>query len=387
MTLAGLELNAARLRALSGSAETPPRVLALDGQAADLPLAVSLEGRVPEVGRAGIELCRRLPHMACLGFLPHLGDDRQWAAGRHRLDAAAALSLVFQYVQPSLTGVRGLALAVPSYLARAQVVLLVQLAEQLRLPILGTVTTPLMAALAGFAEEPWSGTALVVDADDHALTWTALSADTRQVLVLDEQVLPRLGVRAWKERLLNAIADRCIRHSRRDPRESAAAEQMLYEQFDAMLDACRQGQVAELVIRAASWCQHMLVRPEDLDLCCAPLVRLVLDGMHAVLREGSPAAVLVTAAAAQLPGLLTALLDHTGEQTTVALLAPEAVAQAAHHLAARFQTGSLPRGHLDTAVPLSLMRGARSVVSKQKRALRIGHRLTGTDDWSLSTDE
>ena len=92
MTLIGLDLNATRVRAIqgeqSGSGPHAPLGLPLEGNHRELPLAVSLEERQPRVGRAGAALCRRSPHLACLNFLPYLGDDRRWDSGRHRLDAA-----------------------------------------------------------------------------------------------------------------------------------------------------------------------------------------------------------------------------------------------------------------------------------------------------------
>ncbi len=98
MTLIGLDLNASRARAIQGenhgSGPHIPMALPLDGNERELPLALSLEERQPRVGRAGAGLCRKSPHLACLDFLPYLGDSRIWSAGRHRLDAAGALALL-----------------------------------------------------------------------------------------------------------------------------------------------------------------------------------------------------------------------------------------------------------------------------------------------------
>lgn len=355
MSLIGLDLNATRVRAVGGPAEMPPRSLALDGRDNDLPLALSLEGRAIEIGRAGVGLCRRLPHLACVDFLAHLGGQRQWSAGRHRLDATAALTRIFQHLQARFADAQGIVLAVPSYLNRAQAGLLAQLAVQAKLPVLGSVATPLAVALAGQTEQSKPGDILVVDLDGQALTWTALTVDDRQIKVVGEQSLPQLSLRVWKDRLLNSIADRCIRHSRRDPRESAGAEQMLYEQFDGTLDAYRQGKVVELVIRASQWCQHLLVRPEELEGFCAALVRQTLEGMQtlqvALRADRPPRAVYVTTAAGRLPGLLTALQEHTGERTRVLLLAPDAVGLAAHRIATQIHGGSLSHGHRDVTIP------------------------------------
>jgi hypothetical protein len=383
-SLVGVDLNGSRVRAAAGPAGGTPHPLPLNGGHAELPLALSLEKRSVQVGRAGLAVCRRLPHMACLDFLAHLGTSRGWAAGRHALDAARALTLVLEHLRPAWAAAQGLALAVPAYLDPDQVTLLTQLAEKAgargRSPpprVLGTVPTPLAAALTAYAEQPWYGLALVVDVDVHALTWAAVLVADGRMLLLDAQPLRRLGLRAWKERLLDAVADRCIRQSRRDPRDSAAAEQALFEQLDAALDRCRQGQPAELVIQTTSWYQHLSLRPEEVVGFCAPLVRQGVDGLRAVLAatepHGPPSAVLLTADAGRLPGLAAALEENVGglaakgtdeadedfgadllrvdavARSGVGVLPPDAVARAAFALAAGQHRGHLPRGHLGAA--------------------------------------
>lgn len=372
MKLVGLDLNATRVRALHGTAGSPPRLLALDGAHADLPMALSLEGRHPDVGRAGLALCRRLPHLACLNILAYLGERHEWSAGRHRLDAARAMALVFERLQPSLAGAKALALTLPAYLTPAQVGLLAPLTEKLRVPVLGSVAAPLAAALAAYLEQPWEGPALVVDADDHALSLAVVVAEDDQARVVGERSLSGLGLRAWKECLLNAVADRCVRHSRRDPRDSAPAEQSLYDQLGPALEAWRQGQLVELVIRAAPWFQNLLLRPEEAAAFVGRLVRHAAEAVRGVVRAAgleAPRFVLLTEAAARLPGLAgqlhsqveegLALLRAEAADSTVrggpgavVALPGEALARAAWELAVRVQRGELSHGHFDAVLPL-----------------------------------
>jgi len=134
MSLIGLELNGTRARAVIGPGEVPPRSLALDGKGGDLPMALSLENRRPEVGRAGLALCRRLPHLTCTDFLAELGERRQWGEGRKRIDADKALALVFDHLRPACKGVKGLVATLPAYLNRAQADLVSKSAEKAKLP-------------------------------------------------------------------------------------------------------------------------------------------------------------------------------------------------------------------------------------------------------------
>jgi molecular chaperone DnaK (HSP70) len=377
--LVGIDLNATRARAVQGLARTIPRALPLDGTQDALPMVLSLEGRQPQLGRAAAGLCRQFPHLVCLDFLASLGEPREWVAGRHHLDASRAMKIVLERLRTACEGTGGVVLTVPAYLTRTQVGLLPALAEKARLPLLGSVRAPLAAALAAHAAEAWTGLALVLDADDHAVTATTVVADGEKMLFHASQSWPRLNLRAWKTRMLNAVAERCIRQSRRDPRDSASAEQALYEQLEDALDRSAKGKVIELLIQTTNWYQNLLLRPEELVAFCDPLVRQTMTDVQEMLTAhsatGALRAVLVTRAASRLPGLVAkvedwareqlaegtadsdadfgeALLEGAAEPTRVTVLIPDAAALAAHDLAGRMGRSELARGHFELAVPL-----------------------------------
>ncbi len=193
------------------------------------------------------------------------------------------------------------------------------------------------------------------------------------------QAWPQLNLRAWKGCLLDMVADRCIRQSRRDPRDSALAEQSLYEQLEEALDRGQQGKMVELLIQTSNWYQNLLLRPEEMVAFCERLVRRVVDGIEAMLGSqfgrGVLRCVIATRAVGSLPGLVSALqsfvqeqaparerepssdfgedlIQDGGEPAPLTVLAADAVARAAHDLAVRFHRGELPRGQLDLSVPL-----------------------------------
>jgi len=383
--LVGLALDASRVQAACGPAGRTPRPLPLAGVEAELPSAISMAGRKPVVGRAGVALCRQCPHLVCSDFLAHLGDTRTWKAGRHRLNAERALGLVLEQVRPACAGARGLVLVLPAYLSAEQIDLAAAVAGQVGArgrsplpPVLASLTTPLAVALTAYADQGWFGPALVLDADDYALTWSRVTVVGGEARALDVHVLPHLGLRAWRERLINAVADRCVRQSRRDPRDSAAAEQALYEQLDPALEACRQGRPADLFVHLTGWYQNLTLRPEELASVCAPLARPAVDAMRGLLSvtasAAPPGAVLVTAAAGRLPGLTVLLEESLGDlavieedntagddfgitlfdenetlRSGVGVLAADAATRAAHALAGRWLRGDVPGGHLEAA--------------------------------------
>jgi hypothetical protein len=361
MSLIGLDLNSTRVRAVMGPGEVPPRALPLDGQDSDLPMAVSLENRRPEVGKAGLALCRRLPHVTCTNFLAELGERRQWGSGRKQIDSAKALTLVFDHIRPACKGAKGIVASLPPYFNRVQADLARQTAVKAKLPWIGSMSSALAAGLAAHAEhlgalaQPGSPLrTLILDVDDHALSWSAVEMGPERIFVVSEQSVPLLSLLAWKRRLLDGLAERCIRHSRRDPRDSGQAEQALFDQLDHVLDCAWQGQTAEAVVRAASWFQDLLLRPEEITQFCAPMVRHTLKELNQVPdldQDGKATWVLLTEVAGRLPGLTPALQEWRNAGTEVSVLPPNALARAAHDLAARMVAGEIPHGHLDTTVP------------------------------------
>jgi hypothetical protein len=206
---------------------------------------------------------------------------------------------------------------------------------------------------------------------------------------------------AWRARLLNCLADACIVQSRRDPRDTPAAEQMLFEQLDAVLDASRAGRTLNVAMQTAAWYQNLILQPGDAPNYCASLLRQTLHEIERVFgggwSAGQPAGIVLTAAAGNLPGLVArlwahvdawrgpsrpaplhplsaddeddfgaglldddedfgaGLLDDSGtEGPVVQILAADALARAAHALAAQFQARALPAGHLGQSAPLPL---------------------------------
>src|SRR5262249_15778721 len=149
-------------RAAYGPADGgPPRGLPLDDPHPDLPLVISLEKRTPEVGRAGLALIRRLPHVVVRDFLSALGQNRTWTAGTLHLGAAAAIAPVAARLNPAFAGQPGLAAIVPGSLSMPQVAKLASSLERARLPVLGTATLPIAVAATHADPDAPFGTALV----------------------------------------------------------------------------------------------------------------------------------------------------------------------------------------------------------------------------------
>jgi hypothetical protein len=384
----GIDLTASRVRAEGVGSKSRP--LVLDDPDAELLLYVSAERRNLEIGRTGFALCRKLPHLVCSGFLPALGQAREWRMGRHALIAEAALGLAFEKIRgPVAAESEAVALALPGYLGPAQVARVVITAGRSKLPLKGTAVGALALAAArapALLRGPTAGpkrtdvpepadpldadwvvplhptpggpcTVVVIDADEFATSAALVSVAPEAVKLSACAAWPRLAVKLWKDRLLDAVADRCVRLCRRDPRDSAEAEQDLFEQLDDALDRARAGQRISLCVRTAHWFQDVIQQADEFDAHCAALARLagdsVRDFTNGIGLAEPPRAVWLTDAAGRLPGLVRAVHANTPEGTAVEVLPPNAVAVAAAALVPHWLAGNLPRAHLDSSIPLA----------------------------------
>jgi hypothetical protein len=399
MSVVGLDWNATRALAVLGAAGGYALPVSLEPPSAELPMLLDLAGAQPIVGGAARRRCRTSPHQICHGFLAHLGAPARtapaWKIGRRPLDAEQAAGHVWQKLHGLCRSAKGVVLAVPGYFQPAQAELLRALGTRNKVAVLGSVPLPLAAALAGHVQHVWSRAVLVVDVDDHALTVALVLAGQDRAHLVETRAFPSLGLRAWQDRLINAFSDLCVWQTRRDPRDAPPAEQGLFDQLDALIDACLRRHPIQLAVQSSQWYHHLLVQSEQTLAFCSPLASQAAREVEALGNippaDEAPPAILMTHQAGRLPGLrglLTALAqawaespdaqpirprtpapaaaDDFGEDllfddapesvehAAVAVLAPEGPARAAHSLAEALRIGQPTRGHLASVAPLPL---------------------------------
>jgi hypothetical protein len=372
----GIDLTASRVRAVSvGGGKV--RVLVLDDPAEELVLAVAGDRRTPEVGHAGAALRRTAPHSVGTGFLPAVGQPREFPAGRHSLTADALVELALAKAGATIAAETDAAgLVVPSYLTAPQAAKVAALAAKVKVPLKGTAAAALAVAAhrAGSVLSGRPGTtgdgdviplrpgatgpgaAVVIDADEFALTATVVQVDRTAAKVLAAGHWPQVALKLWMDRLIDGVSDRCVRLCRRDPRDSADAEQALYEQLDATLDNYRTAGVASLSARIGHWYQDLSEPAEDFEQHTTGLARSAAETLREFVTASGvpvpPRVIWLTHAAGRLPGFGRAVHLHTPEGTAVEVLPSGAVAHAAAALVPRWAAGELPRSHLDGSLPL-----------------------------------
>ncbi|MGL6074461.1 MAG: hypothetical protein ACRC8S_09905 [Fimbriiglobus sp.] len=381
--VAGLDLTATRIVGLS-SESGRQRPLAFQGHDV-LPMMLHLEARQPVVGNMAVAVARKSPHLVCAEFLPQIGQPRHWQHGRAKLTPEAAVQCVFEAIQPDLAAeVGSLEIAIPSYLSPKQVKTISNLAHQAKLPGCAFVSAPVAVVahrasliapapvntpalvMAGDGSRadwivPMPRTAdgpaavVVIDADDFALTASIVVVEPGSVNLAISGAWPRASYRLWKDRLLDALADQCVRRCRRDPRDSAEAEQILYDQLEPAMDRVRSGYPASVQVRSSHWYQDLIHTPEEFDRFCLALAQPTAEGIATLVEQANlecpPLAIWLTHNAARMPGLAAAIHRTSPESTSVLALPPMAIAEAAAALSARRQLGRLSTEYLDSTIP------------------------------------
>jgi molecular chaperone DnaK (HSP70) len=322
-----------------------------------LPLVIGSWDGALRVGREALRLVRRCPQRVCRGFLPRLGQRCVWHLDQRVLWPEDALALACEHLRRNLAGCRGMVLAVPDYLTRGQMEILSRLAGRVGLPVLACVPRALAVALAAAeGEVETDSLQLVLDVDDHALVCRVLAVGAGELVIQGTLVVPELGLRVWKERVIAWMADCCIRVNRRDPRHCSEADQSLFNQVDKVLQRCSQDQRVTVQIRGLEWYQELTLEPHGAVAACAALARRALGAVDSALarlaRDGKMPAIWFTSEAAKLPGLAAACYRGLWRPLALQVLPGLAMAQTLHALAARIAAGEVPGGYFDTVIPM-----------------------------------
>lgn len=379
----GVELNASIIRSTCWGPEGL-RPVPLQPPAEEMPLCVALHQRHLLYGQAAQAVARTMPHAICDNFLPVLGHSQQWRFGRHCLTAESALEAILMHLRPIWEAQAApLAVAVPAYLSPSQVQGLAELFRRAGCTLRAVLLTPLGVA-AAFVPALYSPlpsptqhtsktlvqtnqpalelrqtpiTVGIVDVDTFALSAAVvgIAHDTARLLAFS--AWPRLGLSAWYNRVLDAVADHCIRLCRRDPRDWPEAEQGLFEQIPYALEQCYAGRPIRWLVRTDEWYQELHMVAEELEGYCVGLAQAVEQVIRQLVQNTNNAfplrAVWMTSRASRLPGLNRQLQWNNSPGTRLEILSPSAIAQAAATLTAQWPTTAQPM-YLDGTISLSV---------------------------------
>jgi hypothetical protein len=204
-------------------------------------------------------------------------------------------------------GCEGVVFAVPGSFSRAQLGLLLGIAQACAMPVVGMVD----AAVAATPLPEAGRHVLHVDLQLHRAVVTGLRFTT-SLARTGVGTQARVGVASLHDAAVKTIAELFVRHTRFDPLHRAETEQQLYDLLPECLGRLRREERVEIRMSAGGK-THGAVLPREqllqaLETHYRPLAALIEESREA----GEPTRVHLAARAAALPGLAERLARLPG---------------------------------------------------------------------------
>ena len=218
-----------------------------------------------------------------------------------------------------------LVVAVPPYMSKDNLALLLGIAAEIGVPIAAMVD----AAVAATRREYRNAVPVHVDLSLHSATLTRI-AQAGQVQVDRSAVVAEAGLLSLFDVWVRVIAESFVRECRFDPLHTAETEQMLADRITAWLAAAAQGSSVKLELEYRGITHTAEIESLELTNAAAPVYQGIISHLRALYRADETPAIQLTHRAALLPGLADMLRARVGGE--VFLLEPGA---AARGLAAR----------------------------------------------------
>lgn len=263
---------------------------------------------------------------------PRRIQNRQWmdltataipGAGNGVTSAAELVSRQLDEIwKPLAAGVDEVVLAVPAYMNTGALGLLLGIAEDLRMPIVGMVDS----AVAATRREYREAVPVHIDVSLHTVVVSRIGQPGHVQLEKGE-ILEGHGLLALQDAWLHAIAAAFVKQCRFDPLHTAESEQSLLNALPGWLaDAVHRPRV-EMRIEAAGGPYEAGIESLELVSAVAPSYQAIANKLATVVRAEETAALQLDSRAGALPGLADFLRARVGGE--VFMLEPGATARGA----------------------------------------------------------
>lgn len=229
MTLIALELSDAGILA---AGENPSRLLQVDTQEQE-----SLGVAIPEkkrlvVGNSAANKAHLFPLQVMNRFWDQLNTEplkqKYHHAQNHAEIACAHLSHIWENIKGHGDEV---IIAVPDYFHREQLGLILGMAQELRIPVIGFISLPIAAAFHPCPD------AMLLHLDIHLHRFEMVYLRQNEQLTRENSmVLSEINLQQLYRDWVESIAEEFVRTTRFDPLHQAATEQELYNRLPAALE-------------------------------------------------------------------------------------------------------------------------------------------------------
>jgi hypothetical protein len=209
--------------------------------------------------------------------------------------------------EPVRAGARELLLAVPPGQSRAQLGLLIGIANECGIVVRGLVDQ----GLAACATLPAVPHMLHLDLHLHQATATLVEVARSEAMLRRAryELLPGCGVQAFQQALTQSIATAFVRETRFDPLHEAATEQRLFDRLPHWLDALAGKDETPAEFESGSVTHRIVLQRAQLEQSVAALCDEVLRMVQLARPAGTALQVCVTPRVAAIPGLLGRLTN------------------------------------------------------------------------------
>jgi len=227
-------------------------------------------------------------------------------------------------------GVDAVILVVPAHWSNDQLGLLLGIAEELDMPVIGLVDRAVAATRCRYGVD----TLWHIDLSLHDATVTRLGQDGA-CAVLDRQTIDGVGAERLRRAGVEYIAAQFLTRTRFDPLHDATTEQALYDGFDAWLRALQRESAVTVTLERGGDSYAVDVERDGLARVLADGCEPLWQQLRGRLPADAQAVIQVSDRFAGLPGLVAAL-DRLPRVTTY-ILEPDAAARGALARAGEFR--------------------------------------------------
>ena len=219
-----------------------------------------------------------------------------------------------------------LALAAPGYMDNASLGLILGIAAELEIPVVGMVD----AAVAATRREYVNAVPVHVDLGLHYAMLTRLSQDG-QVQYERSAVIDEAGMLDLYDLWLRMIAETFVQQSRFDPLHTAETEQALQNSVLSWLASASSQETVAMEVDYRGITHRAEIESIEFVSAAAPVYQTIVSNLRALYRAGDTPALQLSDRAARMPGLADTLTARVGGEIFV--LEPGATARG---LARRF---------------------------------------------------
>ena len=226
----------------------------------------------------------------------------------HHLSAADLVSRQLEQAWAQVAGNDDqVVLAVPPYMSGENLGLLLGIAAELNVPIVGMVD----AAVAATRRQYKNAVPVHIDLSLHAALLTRISQGG-QAQVDRSVVVEECGVLALNETWLRTIAEAFVQQSRFDPLHTAETEQVLQDNLSNWLASASSGAKVEMQVEYRGISHQAELNILEFVAAAAPIYHQIVSNLRALYRADEMPALQLTDRAARMPGFADILGARVG---------------------------------------------------------------------------